>query len=62
MLGHPLAALAWLANELPRYGLSLRAGDYVSTGLTTAIYLAQPGDHLRGDFGPLGQVEVRFTS
>lgn len=61
VLGHPLAALAWLANELPRYGLSLHAGDYVSTGLTTAIYLAQPGDHLRGDFGPLGQVEVRFT-
>ena len=62
VLGHPLAALAWLANELPRYGLSLHAGDYVSTGLTTAIYLSQPGDHLRGDFGPLGQVEMTFTS
>ncbi|MCS7269737.1 MAG: fumarylacetoacetate hydrolase family protein [Gemmataceae bacterium] len=61
VLGHPLAALAWLANELPRHGLFLRQGDFVSTGLTTAIYLAQPGDHLQGDFGPLGQVEVRFT-
>ena len=61
VLGHPLAALAWLANELPRYGLSLERGDYVSTGLTTAIYLAQPGDHLRGDFGSLGQVEVQFV-
>jgi 2-keto-4-pentenoate hydratase len=61
VLGHPLAALAWLANELPRYGLSLHRGDYVSTGLTTAIYLAQPGDHLRGDFGPLGHVEVQFV-
>jgi 2-keto-4-pentenoate hydratase len=61
VLGHPLAALAWLANTLPRYNLSLRRGDYVLTGLTTAIYLARPTDHLRGELGPLGYVEVTFS-
>lgn len=62
VLGHPLAALAWLANELPCHGLFLRRGDYVSTGLTTDIYLAQPGDRVRGNFGHLGEVEVYFTA
>ena len=60
-LGHPLTALAWLANELPAHGLDLCAGDCITTGLATdGIYDAARGDHLLGDFGDLGQVEVRF--
>jgi len=61
-LGHPLAALAWLANELPAHDLDLRAGDCVTTGLATdGIYNAARGDHLVGDFGALGQVELHFA-
>ncbi len=60
-MGHPLAALAWLANELPDHGLDLRAGDCVTTGLATdGIFDASGGDHLVGDFGDLGRVEVSF--
>ncbi len=61
VLGHPLAVLAWLANTLPQFGLGLRRGERVTTGITTEIYLAAPGDHLVGDFGPLGQVTVQFV-
>jgi 2-keto-4-pentenoate hydratase len=32
VLGHPLDALAWLANHLNDYGCSLRGGDWVTTG------------------------------
>jgi 2-keto-4-pentenoate hydratase len=32
VLGHPLDALAWLANHLSDRGLSLRQGDLVTTG------------------------------
>ena len=32
VLGHPLQALAWLANHLAGRGLSLQAGDIVTTG------------------------------
>ena len=60
-LGHPLAALAWLANALPSHDLDLRAGDCVTTGLATdGIFEASRGDHLIGDFGMLGQVEISF--
>lgn len=58
VLGHPLNALTWLANELNARGAGLRAGDYVTTGVTTDIYLAEPGDRVLADFGPVGQVEL----
>lgn len=62
VLGNPLEVLAWLANELPKHGLSLCAGDYVTTGLATdGIYDAVAGDELVADFGSLGQVVLIFA-
>lgn len=60
VLGNPLNVVAWLANELPRFGRSLRCGDRITTGVTTDIYLAQAGDRLDADFGPLGRVRLDF--
>jgi 2-keto-4-pentenoate hydratase len=60
VLGNPLTVVAWLANELPKFGRLLRRGDRVTTGLTTAVYLAEPGDRLTADFGPLGRVSLTF--
>lgn len=62
VLGHPLEALAWLANALPRHGLALRQGDYVTTGVTTdKVYSARAGDDLLADFPGLGRVSLRFV-
>lgn len=58
VLGHPLNALTWLANALNARGLGLRAGDCITTGVTTDIYLAGPGDSVTADFGPVGAVEL----
>lgn len=56
VLGDPFAVLCWLATELPKYGKRLKRGDFVTTGLTTEIFLASSGDVLRADFGVLGEV------
>ncbi|MCE9530387.1 MAG: fumarylacetoacetate hydrolase family protein, partial [Planctomycetes bacterium] len=61
VLGSPLKVVAWLANELPKFGRQLRRGDKISTGTTTAVYPAQAGDQIRADFGELGHVELKFT-
>ncbi len=61
VLGNPLNVVAWLANELPKFGRRLSRGDKITTGLTTDVYLANPGDHLAADFGPLGRVEMTFA-
>lgn len=61
VLGGPLNVVAWLANELPKFGRRLRRGDKVSTGTAADVYLANPGDRVAADFGPLGHVEVSFA-
>ena len=61
VLGHPLAALTWLANHLARRGRGLKAGEIVTTGSATAIVMARPGDAAVADFGGLGTVEVALT-
>jgi 2-keto-4-pentenoate hydratase len=61
VLGNPLNVVAWLANELPKFGGKLQKGDKITTGLTTDVYLANPGDHLAADFGALGRVEMEFV-
>lgn len=60
IMGHPLNALTWLANMLCRLGSGLRAGDLISTGTCTEMYLGQAGDEIRADFGSLGTVELTF--
>ncbi len=61
VLGNPLSALAWLANELPRWGRSLKAGDLVTTGTCTDVYTAKIGDSIRANFGELGSVALKLA-
>ena len=60
VLGHPLNVMAWLADELPRFGLQLCRGDVVTTGVATDVFEADAGDACVADFGPFGQVTVAF--
>ena len=61
VLGHPLEVMAWLANELPRHGLALSRGDFVTTGVTTdVIYPAEAGERLTADLPGIGRVELGF--
>jgi 2-keto-4-pentenoate hydratase len=60
VLGDPRVALTWLANELRGLGITLRAGQVVTTGTCHPPLPIQAGDHLAADFGVLGQVSVRF--
>jgi 2-keto-4-pentenoate hydratase len=59
-LGHPAAALAWLANTLAGFGEGLRGGDVVLAGALTRMLPARPGDRFRAEFAHLGAVSVRF--
>ncbi len=60
VLGHPLNALAWLAEALVADGGRLKAGDIVSTGTTLGIVKPEPGATITGDFGDLGTVSLTF--
>ena len=58
-LGHPLSALAWLANSLLRRGRMLRAGDVVLTGSIVATKWLQPGDEMTTIIDGLGEARLK---
>lgn len=61
VLGHPLNALEWLLNNLSARGLGLKAGQYITTGVTTEVYVAERGDRITADFGLVGSVNLAFV-
>jgi 2-keto-4-pentenoate hydratase len=62
VLGHPLIALTWLANEVSRRGEDLRAGDLVAAGTCTGLHFVSGGSTVEADFGAaLGKVKIHFT-
>ena len=61
VLGGPSTALTWLVNELSRHGLTLKAGQAVTTGTCVKPVVIEAGDRFTGDFGELGRVSVSFS-
>jgi 2-keto-4-pentenoate hydratase len=60
-LGHPAACVAWLANKLFEYGITLKAGEVILSGALSAAINGEPGDHFQARFAHLGEVNVRFA-
>jgi len=59
-LGHPLNALAWLANDRARRGAGLRAGEFVLTGSMVQTWWAQRAAACAVDVEQLGGARVVF--
>ena len=60
VLGNPAVAVAWLANKVAAFGVSLEAGHVVLPGSCTRMVPVAAGDHIRADFDHLGSVAIRF--
>ena len=61
VLGDPRVALAWLVNELSGLGITLRAGEVVTTGTCLVPLPIEPGVTVTADFGSLGSVSARIV-
>jgi 2-keto-4-pentenoate hydratase len=61
-LGDPLASVVILANHQPKDGEGLKAGQIITTGSCTGALPIAAGSEAVADFGPLGEVRVRFTT
>ncbi|CAI7990084.1 2-keto-4-pentenoate hydratase [Geodia barretti] len=57
-LGHPLDALAWLANALAGRGKELKAGMLVMTGSIVSTKFLNPGDEAAFTFEGLGDIRL----
>jgi 2-keto-4-pentenoate hydratase len=61
-LGHPLDALAWLANEWAAHGRDMKAGSAIMTGSVIATRFPNPGDRFVHEIEGLGKVELEVTA
>ena len=61
VLGHPANAVAWLANKLAEFDVTLRAGEVILPGALSAAVTVEAGDSVRATFDHLGSASVRFT-
>jgi 2-oxopent-4-enoate/cis-2-oxohex-4-enoate hydratase len=59
--GSPLNAVAWLANTLGNYGVTLNAGDVILSGSLVPLAPASRGDNFEMTLHGVGQCRVRFT-
>lgn len=60
-LDHPIVPVTWLANELSRTSIGLKAGQVISTGTLTGMLRPKPGETFVADFGPFGSVTVTYA-
>jgi len=60
VLGNPAQSVAWLANKLSEFGISLRAGEIIMSGSLVAAIEAMSNDVIRATFDRLGSVTVKF--
>jgi 2-keto-4-pentenoate hydratase len=61
ILGHPLEALAWLANTLAARGRHLRAGEFVLLGSVVETRWVEAGDLVEVEIEGLGRASARFA-
>ncbi|MBD8016060.1 MULTISPECIES: 2-keto-4-pentenoate hydratase [Planococcus] len=62
VLGNPIYAIAWLANALSEYEVSLFAGEIILTGAFTAALSIEDGDTFTAEFAHLGSVSASFSN
>jgi len=60
VLGNPAESVAWLANKLTEYGITLKKGEFVMSGSLVSAVPVEAGASLRATFDRLGSVSVRF--
>lgn len=61
VMGHPALSVAWLANKLGEYGVSLKKGEIIISGSLTKAIEVTAGDVFMAVFDGLGSVKAVFT-
>ena len=59
--GSPLASVAWLANTLGRYDVTLDPGDVILSGSLVPLEPARPGDRFRLMLVGVGAAAITFS-
>lgn len=62
VLGNPLHAVAWLANAIAKFGVTLKKGEIILAGALTKAVDIEDGDTYAVEFAHVGAVEATFKA
>ena len=60
-MGSPVNCVAWLANTLGQFGITLNTGDIILSGSLVPLEPVAPGDVMTVRIGGVGDCTVNFT-
>lgn len=60
-LDHPCLAVAWLANKLSEFGVSLKAGEVILSGAFGPVVPVVENSHVEVEISGLGKVHCSFA-
>ena len=61
VMNHPAHGIRWVCKRFAPHGIGLEPGQVILSGSFTRPVVVGPGDHIRADYGPLGNIEVTFS-
>jgi 2-keto-4-pentenoate hydratase len=61
VLGNPATAVAWLADKVASFGVTLEAGHVILPGSVHRAVDVRPGDEFVADFTDFGSVHLSFS-
>ncbi|HVX20553.1 MAG TPA: fumarylacetoacetate hydrolase family protein [Acidimicrobiales bacterium] len=60
VLGNPMTAVAWLANKVAAFGVTLDPGHVIMSGSFTRMIPVRAGDDVRAELEDMGNVAISF--
>ena len=60
VLDNPANGICWIAKRFAPHGIALEPGQILLSGSFTAPIRVKPGDVITADYGPFGEISVRF--
>ena len=61
VLGHPAEGIRWVCKRFAPHGIGLQPGQVILSGSFTRPVAVNPGDRIRADYGPLGDIDINFV-
>jgi len=61
VLDHPGHGISWICRRFAPHGISLEPGQLLLSGSFIRPVVVTPGDHIKADYGPLGEINIEFV-
>ena len=60
VMDHPAHGIRWVCKRFARHGIGLEPGQIILSGSFTRPIAVGAGDHIRADYGALGEITLDF--